>query len=333
MGNLVAQEVEERLDKLARIHGDEARQLAPKLGAAAPAGAYAAPTMVGRESEADRGGALARRAAAAVVGLAVAVAVTGSFALADRSSSADPEGDTSPAFTDIRAIAHAHGRRGVLRHAITVEDANAASLALSQIEVRAGKRLYLINSLGVTSSRRAGAAPADTAGDAHAAGSPRVRTARRGNRLIFAFHRSAIGSPYRYRWAATIGSNDTSPTRFDRAPDEGTIRHVLVNPRRFRGYRDGGDGRADRVASQGALHRFVFVDRRRRRTRYVLVLDGPGDARRRYRGRTDRRGRDAIEDSRWVNDVGGPGRWRAIWRVAGKRVAVFRFRLRPEFDR
>jgi hypothetical protein len=32
----------------------------------------------------------------------------------------------------------------------------------------------------------------------------------------------------------------------------------------------------------------------------------------------------------FVNDVGGPGRWRARWTVAGRTVATWRFRVRPE---
>ncbi|MEX1142819.1 MAG: hypothetical protein WD399_07335 [Thermoleophilaceae bacterium] len=253
----------------------------------------------------------------------MAAVATGSFAVADGGKQRDPQGDASPPFTDIRAVRHGHGRAGVLRHVVAVQDANAASRALAQIEVRAGGDLYLIDATGVTRLRDGGEG---------AAAARRARVRRRGNRVVFSFHRSAIGSPRRYRWAATIGSNDTSPAEFDRAPDRGMLRHVLVDPERFRGYRAGRGGRPDRVATQGSLHRFVFVDRARERTRYTLILDGPGDALKRYRGRTNRRGRDAIEDSLYVNDVGGPGRWRAIWRVAGERVAAFRFRLRPEFE-
>ncbi len=32
----------------------------------------------------------------------------------------------------------------------------------------------------------------------------------------------------------------------------------------------------------------------------------------------------------YVNDVGGPGRWRARWFVRGRRVAQWRFRARSE---
>lgn len=297
--------------------------------------------MLGARSEAGGRSAGARKVVAGALGLAltavVAAALTASPAVADRSTwHGDPEGDASPAFTDIRALRHGHGRRGVLRHVIAVEEGDEASRALAQLEVATRRWHYLINTLGVTRTRRGEAEEegrGSARGESGTAASRRVRIARRGNRVIFAFHRRTIGNPYRYRWAATVGSNDTSPLQFDRAPDGGTLLHVLLNPRRFRGYRAGGDGRPDRVATQGAPHRFVFVDRARRRTRYTLILDGPGDARKRYRGRTNRRGRDAIEDSLYVNDVGGPGRWRAIWRVAGKRVARFRFRLRPEFDR
>lgn len=292
--------------------------------------------MLGRPTR--EAGARGRRVAPAVVaallGLGLAAALTGSLAVADRATWRDASGDASPAFTDIRAVRHAHGKRGVLRHVIAVRNANATSRDLAQLEIAAGGDLYLINSLGVTRVRQgsADAAMPATAASTGRSSARRVRIRRRGNRVIFAFHRGVIGRPWRYRWAATMGSNDTSPAAFDRAPDRGALRHVLVDRKRFRGYRAGRGGRPDRVATQGAPHRFVFVDRARTRTRYTLVLDGPGEARKRYRGRTNRRGRDVIEDSLYVNDVGGPGRWRAIWRVAGRPVAAFRFRLRPEFE-
>jgi hypothetical protein len=35
--------------------------------------------------------------------------------------------------------------------------------------------------------------------------------------------------------------------------------------------------------------------------------------------------------ARFVNDRGGPGRWRARWRVDGRIVDTWRFTVRPEF--
>jgi len=257
--------------------------------------------------------------------LAGLAALLASSAVADRGRDEDPKGDAFPPFTDIRAVWHGHAERGMLRHVILAQRANAATKSLAQVEVAVGHSRYFITSRGVTRIR-SGASGAE-ASDARAGG---VRSVRRGNRIIFTFHRSLIGNPSRYAWAATIGSNDTSPAEFDRAPDRGAITHRLRRPPRFVGYREGPDGKPDRVAVQGDLHRFAFVDRRRRRTAYTLVLDGPGDAIKRYRGRANRRGRDAIEASRYVNDMGGPGRWRAVWRVGKRSVASFRFRVRPE---
>lgn len=260
------------------------------------------------------------RAAGVALAALAAMLLSGPPAAADRGAESDPRGDASPPFTDLRAVWHGHARGGVLRHVLLVQDANAASVSLAQLEVSDGRRRYLITSRGVT---RIGAA----ASDVRAGG---ARVTRSGNRIVFSFHRSLIGNPRRYAWAATIGSNDTGPSELDRAPDEGALPHTLRRPPRFIGYRAGPDGKPDRAAVQGDGHSFVLLDRARRRVPYMLVLDGPGDARKGYRGRTNRRGRDAIEASLYVNDVGGPGAWRAIWRVGKRNVAVFRFRLRPE---
>lgn len=263
------------------------------------------------------------RAAGVALAALAAMLLSGPPAAADRGAESDPRGDASPPFTDLRAVWHGHARGGVLRHVLLVANANAASVSLAQLEVTDGRRHYLITSRGITRIGARGAA----ARDVRAGG---VRVTRSGNRIVFSFHRSLIGNPRRYAWAATIGSNDTGPSELDRAPDEGALPHTLRRPPRFIGYRAGSDGKPDRVAVQGDGHSFVLLDRARRRVPYVLVLDGPGDARKGYRGRTNRRGRDAIEASLYVNDVGGPGAWRAIWRVGERNVAVFRFRLQPE---
>jgi hypothetical protein len=43
------------------------------------------------------------------------------------------------------------------------------------------------------------------------------------------------------------------------------------------------------------------------------------------------RGVSRVFVARFVNDRGGPGRWRARWIVDGETVASWRFRVRPEF--
>jgi len=151
---------------------------------------------------------------AAAIAAAV-VALSAAAALGDRRSKTDPAGDASPAFTDIRTIKHGHAG-GKLRHVIRVTDANRATKHLAQLEIKARRTLYLISVQGVIKVRSGAARRVDG-----------VRIRRRGNRVIFTFRPGAIGDPRRYRWAATVGSNDTSPDEFDRAPDSGYIRHRL----------------------------------------------------------------------------------------------------------
>lgn len=88
------------------------------------------------------------------------------------------------------------------------------------------------------------------------------------------------------------------------------------------------DRRRNPVAEQGGYHALGFADRFRRRTHYRVCLTGP--ARRCYSRRTSRRGYSEINVSRWLNDVGGPGRWIATWYVRGRSVARYRFVLRSE---
>ena len=261
-----------------------------------------------------------------LLGVTAAVAIAVPTALADNGQMSDPTGDSTPssggegpAFTDITKIKHGHTRGGKLRHVVFVRDANSATKALTQLQIRARGKDYLIDRTGVL-GLRPGSGKA-----------PKVTTKRKGNKIIFVFDPKVIGSPSKYKWAATIGSGDTSPLDFDRAPDgSGYLKHSLGRAgkaSRYRGFHAGADGAPIRVATQGELHQFVFIDRERKRTKYRLVLRGPGETKKKRSGRTNRKGRDSIEDSLFVNDVGGPGRWKASWRVGGEKVAKYRFRL------
>jgi len=160
----------------------------------------------GRSAIGRAGGALA---------LLAAVALPGGLALADGTERLDPTGDAAPAFTDIRRVSATHGKGGRLRHTIYLVDADAASRSLAQLTVRARGKLYLIDARGVTTL--------STGSSARKV----ARVRRRGNRIVFTFHRRLIGNPRRYRWLATVGSNDTSPGEFDRAPDRGMVLHRL----------------------------------------------------------------------------------------------------------
>jgi hypothetical protein len=85
--------------------------------------------------------------------------------------------------------------------------------------------------------------------------------------------------------------------------------------------------------SQGAGWTASFRERRRGRVRYRVCLKHTNSpkVKRCWRGRTGRRGRSEIFVARFVNDRGGPGRWRATWRRHGRRVDAFEFKVRPEF--
>lgn len=246
----------------------------------------------------------------APVALALLV-IWGSAALADRRSVDDPSGDASPAFTDIVKAKAAHGRCGKLRHVLGVADGDQATASLAQLEIKTGDAIHLIN------ARDGGA-----------------RIKQRGDNVIFTFKPGLIGNPRHYGWAATIGSNDTSPEEFDRVPDKGYVNHKLYRGKRFRGYRSTFDGNkdSDHRAVQGEFHGFTFRDRLGSRTRYKLVLRGPRGSKESERGRTNCRGKDTKNLSLYVNDVGGPGKWVAKWKVGGRNVARYQFKLKPEFE-
>lgn len=238
-------------------------------------------------------------------------AVTATTAIANKGGVRDPMGDASPGFTDIVRAKHGHAGCGKLRHLIRVASGDPATASLSQLEIRAGGKHYLLRDL-------------DSG----------VRAKQRGDTTIFKLSPRVIGNPSRYRWAATIGSNDTSPLDFDRVPDTGYVKHRLHGGERFRGYRSTFEGKkADgRQAVQGEFHGFTFRDQLGGRTRYRLVLLGPGGSRKAERGRTNCNGKDKKNLSLYVNDVGGPGHWSAKWKVGGRKVAQYRFRLAPEFE-
>jgi hypothetical protein len=87
-----------------------------------------------------------------------------------------------------------------------------------------------------------------------------------------------------------------------------------------------------REASQGAGWRTIFRERVPGRVRYTVCLRNLDNrVGKCWRGRTGTRGRSRIFVALFVNDQGGPGRWRARWKVAGRVVATWRFRVRPEF--
>jgi len=92
----------------------------------------------------------------------------------------------------------------------------------------------------------------------------------------------------------------------------------------------GGDRRV-RTASQGVGWELVFRERSVRRVRYRVCAENlDGDARRCWTRRTRSDGTSRIFVARFINDQGGPGRWRATWSVGNRTVDVWRFRVRPE---
>lgn len=106
---------------------------------------------------------------------------------------------------------------------------------------------------------------------------------------------------------------------------------ALAGPR-YVGYLGDGEGRAFMEAGQGARHVLAFTDSRTSSARYrVCIRGGAGKLNRCFRRRR-RDGFGEVDVSLLVNDRGGPGRYRARWYVAGKSVAVWRFRLRPEAE-
>jgi hypothetical protein len=101
--------------------------------------------------------------------------------------------------------------------------------------------------------------------------------------------------------------------------------------RDYRGYVDLLDGEPAREGSQGAGWRLVFKERVDGRVRYRVCLrhlrNGEGRC---WQRQTRGDGFSRIFAALFVNDVGGPGRWRARWTVDGRTVATWHFRVRPE---
>ncbi|MGH2946073.1 MAG: thermonuclease family protein [Solirubrobacteraceae bacterium] len=105
-----------------------------------------------------------------------------------------------------------------------------------------------------------------------------------------------------------------------------------ASARRYRGYVDLFDGDPTHEGYQGNGWRAVFRERTAGRVRYRVCLRHLGNGERRcWNRRTNGRGVSRVFAALFVNDQGGPGRWRARWTVEGERVASWRFRVRPEF--
>lgn len=101
---------------------------------------------------------------------------------------------------------------------------------------------------------------------------------------------------------------------------------------RYVGYLGDGSGRAYHNAGQGGRHLLILTDSNpASNRRYRVCLRGGDRQVRRCFERRLRFGLGKVGVSRLVNDRGGPGRYRAAWYVGGRRVAVWRFRLTPEF--
>ena len=99
----------------------------------------------------------------------------------------------------------------------------------------------------------------------------------------------------------------------------------------YRGYVSVGRG-PTHSGVQGNAWTLVFRERKRGRVRYEVCVGhlDPPRVRRCYRRRTSARGRSSVFAALFVNDAGGTGRWRVRWRVNGRSVAVWSFRVRSE---
>lgn len=92
-------------------------------------------------------------------------------------------------------------------------------------------------------------------------------------------------------------------------------------------------GQPRHSGSQGAGWTLSFRERARGRVRYKTCLRHLGNGSTRcYKRRAPASGRQDLFVARYVNDIGGPGRWRARWFVRGDRVGEWRFTVRPEVE-
>jgi len=108
---------------------------------------------------------------------------------------------------------------------------------------------------------------------------------------------------------------------------------AIVTAVEYKGWVGGFPGQGDRRRRrvQGDFHMLNFRRTPGQSVRYRVCLRGGNvPTRRCFRRRLNSAGRSGINVSLWLNDRGGPGRWRAIWSVGGGRVATWRFRLPPE---
>jgi hypothetical protein len=98
----------------------------------------------------------------------------------------------------------------------------------------------------------------------------------------------------------------------------------------YRGWVGGFEDDRRRNRVQGNYHALNFMVSPGRRVHYRVCLSGGVGARRCFERTTSVAGRSSINVSIFVNDQGGPGDWTAVWTVRGRRVASWRFTLRPE---
>jgi hypothetical protein len=101
----------------------------------------------------------------------------------------------------------------------------------------------------------------------------------------------------------------------------------------YRGFVDRFDGVPTHEGSQGAGWRAVFRESLDGRVRYrVCLRHRRSEKQRCWDRRTNANGVSRVFVARFVNDRGGPGRWRARWRVDGRIVDTWRFTVRPESE-
>lgn len=84
---------------------------------------------------------------------------------------------------------------------------------------------------------------------------------------------------------------------------------------------------------QGSGWQTVFKERAASRVRYrVCLTHRPTKVRRCWTRTTGADGTSTVNVSLFVNDVGGPGSWRATFLVGKRRVASWDFTVLPEQD-